>query len=120
MHHVSVLQQLPGTEDAVLDMRGIAEFPAFDRFTLRLPSADASIETTSGDGGVEHPGDRFSAIEPCEFCRREGGDRSQQRVRLTSGVLRSRQSRGERSRHEAENAGDSQEAAAFHHATWMR
>jgi hypothetical protein len=53
LHHVSLLQQLPGTGDAVLTMRGIAEFPAFDRFALRLPASDATLETTSPRGGAE-------------------------------------------------------------------
>ncbi len=47
LHHVSLLQQLPGTDDAVLTMRGIAEFPAFATFSLRLPIADAMIATAS-------------------------------------------------------------------------
>jgi len=47
LHHVSLLQQLPGTDDSVLTMRGIAEFPAFDTFSLRLPLADAMIATAS-------------------------------------------------------------------------
>jgi hypothetical protein len=53
LHHVSLLQQLPGTGTAVLTMRGIAEFPAFDRFALRLPSPDAALETTTTRGGAE-------------------------------------------------------------------
>jgi hypothetical protein len=47
LHHVSLLQQLPGTDDSVLTMRGIAEFPAFDTFSLRLPLPDAMIATAS-------------------------------------------------------------------------
>ena len=50
VHHVSLLQQLPGTQASVLTVRGIAEFPAFDRFALRLPSADGTLETTSARG----------------------------------------------------------------------
>jgi hypothetical protein len=52
LHHVSLLQQLPGTGDAVLSMRAIAEFPAFDRFALRLPAADGALETTAPRGGA--------------------------------------------------------------------
>ena len=53
LHHVSLLQQLPGTGHAVLTMRGIAEFPAFDTFALRLPAPDAALETTTPRGGAE-------------------------------------------------------------------
>jgi hypothetical protein len=50
VHHVSLLQQLPDTQASVLTMRAIAEFPAFDRFVLRLPSADGTLETASARG----------------------------------------------------------------------
>jgi len=50
VHHVTLLQQLPDTEASVLTVRAIAEFPAFDRFALRLPSADGTLETASARG----------------------------------------------------------------------
>jgi hypothetical protein len=50
VHHVTLLQQLPGTQSSVLTVRGIAEFPAFDRFALRLPSADGTLETSAARG----------------------------------------------------------------------
>jgi hypothetical protein len=50
VHHVTLLQQLPDTQASVLTVRGIAEFPAFDRFALRLPSADGTLETASASG----------------------------------------------------------------------
>jgi hypothetical protein len=53
LHHVSLLQQLPGTGDAVLTMRGVVEFPAFDRFALRLPAPDGTLETTTPRGGAD-------------------------------------------------------------------
>ncbi len=46
LHHASLLQQLPGAQGSVLTVRGIAEFPAFDRFALRLPASDSTLETT--------------------------------------------------------------------------
>ena len=52
LHHESLLQQLPGTQGSVLTMRGIAEFPAFDRFALRLPAPDGMLETASPRGGA--------------------------------------------------------------------
>jgi hypothetical protein len=50
LHHDSLLQQLPGAQSSVLTMRGIAEFPAFDRFALRLPASDGTLETASPRG----------------------------------------------------------------------
>lgn len=50
VHHVTLLQQLPDTQASVLTVRAIAEFPAFDRFALRLPSIDGTLETTSARG----------------------------------------------------------------------
>jgi hypothetical protein len=50
LHHVSLLQQLPGVPVSVLTTRAIAEFPAFDRFALRLPAADGVLETSSPGG----------------------------------------------------------------------
>ena len=52
LHHASLLQQLPGAQSSVLTMRGIAEFPAFDRFALRLPASDGTLETASLRGGA--------------------------------------------------------------------
>jgi hypothetical protein len=52
LHHVSLLQQLPGAQASVLTTRAIAEFPAFDRFALRLPVADGVLETTSPRGAA--------------------------------------------------------------------
>jgi hypothetical protein len=52
LHHVSLLQQLPGAPTAMLTTRAIAEFPAFDRFALRLPAADGTLETTSPRGAA--------------------------------------------------------------------
>lgn len=50
LHHVSLLQQLPGAPTSMLTTRAIAEFPAFDRFALRLPAVDGTLETTSPRG----------------------------------------------------------------------
>lgn len=50
VHHVTLLQQLPDTQASVLTVRAIAEFPAFDRFALRLPVADGTLETPSARG----------------------------------------------------------------------
>jgi len=50
VHHVTLLQQLPDTQASVLTVRAIAEFPAFDRFSLRLPAADGTLETPSARG----------------------------------------------------------------------
>jgi hypothetical protein len=50
IHHVTLLQQLPDTHTSVLTVRGIAEFPAFDRFAVRLPSADGTLETSVARG----------------------------------------------------------------------
>jgi hypothetical protein len=50
LHHVSLLQQLPGARHSMLTLRGIAEFPAFDRFALRLPAADGALETSTPRG----------------------------------------------------------------------
>jgi hypothetical protein len=52
LHHQSLLQQLPGAQSSVLTMRGIAEFPAFDRFALRLPASDGALETAAPRGGA--------------------------------------------------------------------
>jgi hypothetical protein len=50
VHHVTLLQQLPGTQASVITLRAIAEFPAFDYFALRLPSADGTLETAGARG----------------------------------------------------------------------
>jgi hypothetical protein len=52
LHHVSLLQQLPHAQTSVLTVRAIAEFPAFDRFALRLPAADGTLETARPRGGA--------------------------------------------------------------------
>jgi hypothetical protein len=52
LHHQSLLQQLPGAQSSVLTIRGIALFPAFDRFALRLPAPDGALETASPRGGA--------------------------------------------------------------------
>jgi hypothetical protein len=52
LHHVSLLQQLPGAQTSVLTVRALAEFPAFDRFVLRLPASDGSLETALPRGGA--------------------------------------------------------------------
>lgn len=52
LHHVSLLQQLPNAPISVLTVRAIAEFPAFDRFALRLPAADGTLETSRPRGGA--------------------------------------------------------------------
>jgi hypothetical protein len=52
LHHVSLLQQLPGAPTSVLTTRAIAEFPAFDHFALRLPAVDGTLETMSPRGAA--------------------------------------------------------------------
>jgi hypothetical protein len=47
VHHDSVVHQIPGTDASVLSMRAVAEFPALDRFVLRLPLTDASVDSAS-------------------------------------------------------------------------
>ena len=47
VHHDSVVQQIPGTDASVLSMRAVAEFPALDRFVLRLPLTDAAVDAAS-------------------------------------------------------------------------
>lgn len=44
VHHHSVLQQIPGSDAALLSMRAIAEFPARGAAALRLPAVDGVIE----------------------------------------------------------------------------
>jgi hypothetical protein len=50
LHHQSLMQQLPGALGSLVTVRAIAEFPAFDRFDLRLSASDASLETVTGSG----------------------------------------------------------------------
>ena len=44
VYYSALLEQVPGTSGSVLSMRALAEFPAHDSFTLRLPVADGTIE----------------------------------------------------------------------------
>jgi hypothetical protein len=53
VHHRSVLQQVPGTEAAILSMRAIAQFPGRDVMALRLPIADGVIEPSQAQGPAE-------------------------------------------------------------------
>ena len=64
VHHVTMLQQLPGTGTSLLTVRAIAEFPAFDRFALRLPAADGTLETNSSRGAATGAldGDGFPVV----------------------------------------------------------
>jgi hypothetical protein len=54
LYHESLLQQLPGTRRSLLTTEGIAVFPAFDRYALRLALIDATLDTASATGRVEH------------------------------------------------------------------
>lgn len=53
VHHRSVLQQVPGSEAAILSMRAVAEFAGRDTVALRLPVADAAIEPPTVEGRTE-------------------------------------------------------------------
>jgi len=53
VHHRSVLQQVPGTEAALLSMRAVAQFPGRDVMALRLPVADGVIEPSQAQGQAE-------------------------------------------------------------------
>lgn len=53
VHHESLMQQLPGTMGSLLTVQAVAEFPAFDQFTLRLSTPDASLETVTRSGRRE-------------------------------------------------------------------
>ena len=53
VHHRSVLQQLPGTDAALLSMRAVAQFPGRDVMALRLPVADGVIEPSLVQGRAE-------------------------------------------------------------------
>jgi hypothetical protein len=48
VRHQSLLQQIPGTHRSLLTMRGIAQFPAFDTYSIRLPVMDAMFEVADG------------------------------------------------------------------------
>jgi hypothetical protein len=41
------VEQVVGADVSVLSMRGLAEFPAYEAFVLRLPVADGTIEPSS-------------------------------------------------------------------------
>ena len=54
VHHRTLLELVQGTDVSMLSMRGVAEFPAHDSFTLRLPVTDGTLEpSSSGSGLVE-------------------------------------------------------------------
>lgn len=53
VHHEALMQQLPGKLGSLLTVQAVAEFPAFDQFSLRLPTADASLETVTRSGRLE-------------------------------------------------------------------
>jgi hypothetical protein len=53
VHHESLMQQLPGTLGSLLTVKAVAEFPAFDRYSLRLSTPDASLETVTPSGSTE-------------------------------------------------------------------
>lgn len=53
VHHRSVLQQVPGTQAALLSMRAVAQFPGRDVMALRLPIADGVIEPSLAQGQAE-------------------------------------------------------------------
>ncbi len=46
VRHSTLLQQLPDGRGSAVSMRAIAEWPAFDAFTLRVAADDAFIEAT--------------------------------------------------------------------------
>jgi hypothetical protein len=50
VHHQSVLQQIPGSDAALLSMRAIAEFPVRGTTALRLPAVDGVIEQSLSRG----------------------------------------------------------------------
>jgi hypothetical protein len=54
VQHSTLLQQLPEGHGSAISMRAIAEFPAFDAFTLRIAADDAFIEPTRGSDKKEH------------------------------------------------------------------
>jgi hypothetical protein len=53
IQHASLLQQLPGRPASVLSISGIAQFPAFEDFTVSLANADASLEPASTSGRAQ-------------------------------------------------------------------
>ena len=52
LHLTTLVQQIPGTRASLLTMRGVAEFPSSDVYTLGLPAVDAMVEVASGPGAV--------------------------------------------------------------------
>jgi hypothetical protein len=53
LHHSSLVQQVPGTTRSLVTIRGVAEFPAFDDFTVELPLADSMLEAAAATGRAE-------------------------------------------------------------------
>jgi hypothetical protein len=47
VHQASVLQQLPDTPGALVEMTGLAEFPARDQFDLGVEAGDVSLDAAS-------------------------------------------------------------------------
>jgi hypothetical protein len=50
VHHTSLVQQLPGTGDALVTSRAVVEFPSEEDVQLSLPAADAVIEPAAASG----------------------------------------------------------------------
>ncbi len=53
VHHRSVLHQIPGTDASMLSVRGVVEFPAFDRYVVQFPLGDGIIESGSASDRPE-------------------------------------------------------------------
>jgi hypothetical protein len=53
VHYNALLQQIPGTEGALLTMRAVAEFPSNETANLSLPLEEAMIEPAVASGRAE-------------------------------------------------------------------
>lgn len=53
VHHTSLLQQIPGTDGALITIRGITEFPTNGDLSLRSTVEDGSLEVATASGRAE-------------------------------------------------------------------
>jgi hypothetical protein len=50
VHHTSLLQQIPGSDSALVSLRGVAESPSDSDLQLTVPFAEAMIEASTASG----------------------------------------------------------------------
>jgi hypothetical protein len=54
IHHSTLIEQLPGSNSALVSVQGIVEYPARRHFEVRWPLTDAMLEPSSPASGAVH------------------------------------------------------------------